>query len=353
MTKIIPIQKIYKYKTKQLQGYMCPDPFNGVSISSEGEVRMCSCGMWHPTIIGNLLNNTLEEMLASDLAQDIRQSIRNGTYEYCDETKCAIITNNKLLHGADIQGTYLKQYTDSTVIDFPRYFYIAGDQICNLSCPSCRTKIISLNDLVQDKNKNVMERLNQQIFSGSSSEVVSIYLSSEGEMLASPLTLNFLKTFPLDRYPRAEFWFQSNGLLWKKRWDSIKHLSDNIFKISITTDSQEQSTYEKLRRGGKFETLLENLDFIAELKKTYNFELSLRMVVQKDNMHEIEDFYKFAMKYDCTEVDYMRIQDWQTYSLKEFKSIDVLDPTHEAYSTLKQRLDHLKNQYKNVVFYHF
>jgi len=155
-------------------------------------------------------------MLFSDLAQDIRQSIRNGTYEYCDETKCGIIINNKLLHESDLQGDYLRQYKDPTVVDFPRYFYIAGDKICNLSCPSCRTRVINPSDYLQSKNKNVMELLNQQVFSGTSPEVVSIYVSSEGEMMASPLTLKFLEDFPLDRYPRAEFWFQSNGLLLKK-----------------------------------------------------------------------------------------------------------------------------------------
>jgi len=77
------------------------------------------------------------------------------------------------------------------------------------------------------------------------------------------------------------------------------------------------------------------------------------MVVQADNMHEIEDFYDFAMKYDCTEVDYMRIQDWHTYSPAEFKSIDVLAPTHESYSRLSQRFNKLKSQHKNIIFYHF
>lgn len=353
MNKIIPIQKIHKYKTKQLQGFMCPDPFNGISISSNGDIGMCSCAMWQPTVIGNILDNTLEEMLSSNLAQDIRQSIRNGTYEYCDETNCGIIINNKLLHESEISGDYLRQYKDATAVDFPRYFYIAGDKICNLSCPSCRNNVITLDDYAQTKNKNVMELLNQQVFSGNSSEVVSIYVSSEGEMLASPLTLKFLEEFPLDRYPRAEFWFQSNGLLFKNRWDRIKHLANNIFKLSITTDSQEKTTYEKLRRGGKFEDQIKNLDFITELRKTYDFQLSLRMVVQAENMHEIEDFYDFAMKYNCTEVDYMRIQDWSTYPPEEFNSIDVLNPSNKSYPDIIQRFKKLKTQYKNIIFYHF
>jgi radical SAM protein with 4Fe4S-binding SPASM domain len=332
---------------------MCPDPFNGISISSDGDISMCSCAMWHPTVIGNILDNTLEEMLNSELAQDIRQSIRNGTYEYCDETKCGIIINNKLLHESDLQGDYLRQYKNPTVIDFPRYFYIAGDQICNLSCPSCRTSVITLDNYSQNKNKNVMTLLNQQVFSGTSSEVISIYVSHAGEMMASPLLLNFLEEFPLDRYPQAEFWFQSNGLLIKNRWHRISHLADNIFKLSVTADSCNKTTYEKLRRGGTFENLIENLDFITELRKTYKFQLSLRMVVQAENMHEIEDFYTFAMKYDCTEVEYMRIQDWGTYSQEEFNSIDVLNPIHVSYQELIQRFSKLKSQYKNVVFYHF
>lgn len=353
--KTIPIinQTVKKFADKNLKGLMCPDPFNGISISTQGDVSMCSCQMWHPTVIGNVFDSSIEEMLNSELAHDIRNSIRQGTYEYCDESRCGIMINNKLIPVNDLRDYDLKKFTDQSLVDIPRYVYIAGDKTCNLSCPSCRTSIINNDDEQDQKNKTVMNMILEQVFGNYDSRPVTVYLSSEGEVFASRSMLSFLEQFPLDRYPKLELFLQSNGLMIKNRWHRINHLANNIYRLSITADSHRADTYEKLRRGGKFDKLVENLDFVKELRKQYSFEFSLRMVIQKDNVDELEDFYHFAMQYDCTEVEYMRLLDWKTYPRSTFKQLDVLDPQHELYAGTIKKLAELKEKYKNILFYHF
>lgn len=360
----VKINPVHTFAKKNYQGLICLDPFMGVSINLNGDVGLCSCIYWHPTIVGNILENTLEEILHSELAHKIRNSIRQGTYEYCDESRCGIIINDRLTplelidrtdRHNNLPSTY-ERVTQADVVDMPRYFYIAGDQICNLSCPSCRTSVITEDDERKTVHAQVMETLNQQAFGGSDPRPITVYVSSSGELFASPLTLNFLENFPLDRYPRTEFNFQSNGLLFKKRWHRIEHLQHNIFNVAITADSSRPDVYAKLRRGGKLEDLKESLEFVATLREKLNFKLSLRIIVQKDNADEIEEFFDFAAQYNVTDVEYQRIAFWQQAFDKydEFVEVDVLEPSHRMYQSTVDALRRVKNKHGDrVVFYHF
>jgi sulfatase maturation enzyme AslB (radical SAM superfamily) len=353
--KTIPIlnQSIKKFAKKDIQGLMCPEPFNGISIATTGEVSMCGCQTWLPTIIGNIFDSSINEMLSSKLSHDIRNSIRTGTYEYCDETKCGIIVNNRLVSINDLTGREKEKFFDSSIVDPPRYVNIAGDKTCNLSCPSCRTQVINNDDDQDQKNKTVMSMILEQVFNGTSEEPVSVTISNEGEIFASRSMLNLLENFPIDRYPKLELFLQSNGLLLKSRWNRIEHLADNIYRLSITVDSQDPKTYEKLRRGGTFDKLIENLEFVKELLKEYYFEYSIRMVVQKDNMNEIEDFYNFAISYGAHDVEYLRLLEWGAYSPDIHKELDVLDINNPHYATTAQQLLNLKNKFDNVTFFNF
>lgn len=354
--------KIVYFKEKNLQNTYCLDPFMGVSISPAGDVSLCSCQMWHPTTIGNLKDSSLNEMLASDLAHKIRNSIRNGSYEYCDESRCALMNNNLLLSADELDRSdstakcpsTFDLVMDPSLIPTPRYIYISGDFTCNLSCPSCRRFVITESDETKAGRTQVIDLLNQQVFNQSDERPITVYLSSSGEVFASPMLLNFLKNFPLERYPRVEFNLQTNGLLLKKRWHRIQHLSKNIFNIAVTADSHRPDTYRKLRRGGELATLIESLEFIKQLRENLNFKFTIRMVVQRDNIDEVEDFYHWARGFGVDAVELMRILDWKTYSPTEFASLDVLDPNHPLYSHARQKIADLKSKYgDNIVLYHF
>lgn len=359
---ILPPEEIFA--TKNLAGQICLDPFMGISIDLNGDIRLCSCSHWQPTIVGNILDNTLEEILHNNRSHQIRNSIRNGTYKYCNENRCGIINNQRLtplefIDKNDGFGTLPSTYdrvTRSDVVDMPRYFYIAGDRICNLSCPSCRTKVITEDDEKKTIHGRVIGLLNQQVFNGSDPRPITVYVSSTGELFASPLILNFLETFPLERYPRTEFNFQTNGLLFKKRWHRLQHLENNLFNVAVTADSCRPRVYEKLRRGGNFDDLEENLRFISKLKSKLNFKFSIRMVVQQDNHDEISDFFHWAQQFDVTDVEFLRIAHWWNVFPTEddFHKVDVLNPKHANYQVTVESLRKLKEAYGDqVVLYHF
>lgn len=344
---------IQKFSLKNLKGLICQEPFDGISVSSQGEVRLCHCGAWQPTVVGNILNNTLEEILSSNLAIDIRKSIIDGTYEYCNEKRCGIIINKKLTNLSSFSIEDQTRFTEYKKYTLPRFINLAGDKICNLSCPSCRHKVITLEDAEAQKNIKVVEMLNSQIFNSSSTQPIELTLSSEGEVFASPLMLKFLEEFPIGNYPNAKFLFQTNGTLLINRWDKIKHLENHIFKITITVDGASPLTYEKLRRGGNFESIIKNLDFIKYKKEQLGFNLALRMVVQYDNINEIEDFCLLGNNYNADSIEFQRILQWGTYSIHEFDQIDVLNEKHPLYVESINKFRIIKSKFNNLLFYSF
>ena len=365
-TKVYSIKQVstiteIKFAKKNLKDRYCLDPFTTANIDIQGDVRLCSCSVWLPTVVGNIKDSTIGEILNNNISHKIRQSIRDGTYEYCDETKCGIINNNRLLKIEDIAHDdavgELKSTHDRvinpTVVELPRQITLSGDLICNLSCPSCRTEVITESQEIKVGRKEIINAINQNLFAGSDSRWISIYLSLGGEVFASPLMLDFLENFPVDRYPRAELKLQTNGLLIKKRWGKIAHLEKNIFSITVTADSQDPTTYEKLRRGGKYSALIENLEFVSQLKKELGFEFVLRMVLQEDNALEVHKFFDFAMKYDADIVEYQFLQNYGTFTPSEYFKLDLTRPDHKFHSQVVDDLRKLRDLYgSRVVIYH-
>lgn len=342
---------------KDYTGQVCLEPFNTVSVGPDGEVRMCGCAGWMPTSIGNIYETPLDELLASELAQRIRQSVRDGTYQYCNEKTCGILINKELSSVKEIAQSIsecgLKPagwelYVDETRPKTPVTYFIAGDLVCNLSCPSCRTEVISQSKFEKLQKHNRLNVLVKQMFEGSDYNNVDIHISTSGEIFASNALMGLMVDFPITNYPNSRFWIQTNGLLLKRRWKDIEFLGKNIADIAVTADSSRRNVYEKLRRGGKFDVLEENLNFLTRLKQEFNFTVDIRMVVQYDNHDEIEEFYYWAKQFGADKVSYLRITDWGTFTPMEFKQKDVLDVNHESYGRTINALKKLQQDRPDV-----
>jgi molybdenum cofactor biosynthesis enzyme MoaA len=111
-------------------------------------------------------------------------------------------------------------------------------------------------------------------------------------------------------------------------------------------DAAQRDTYERLRRGGKWIDILESLEWIKNKKIENGMSLHLRMVVQRDNIDQLLEFYELGQNYLADQIDYVRITNWGTYSEKEFKSIDVVDldyPDRDHAMVKLEQIKHLPN----------
>jgi len=145
----------------------------------------------------------------------------------------------------------------------------------------------------------------------------------------------------------------TNALLWNEsNWNKIKNSHHLISSAEISIDAASDETYKKVRRGGNWNSLIKNLKFINELEEIKSVIVSF--VLQKENYHEIYEFYKIMdgilTKKDIT-FQYHSIQDWGVMDKEEYVDAKVWDKTHEENENFLIELDKIKklNDHRIVI----
>lgn len=343
---MIPIQNqntIKKFPIKNFGGQICLSPYTSIEIGLDGDIRLCECAAWMPTTVGNLLQNTLQQILSNELSKSIRNSIKKGTYEYCDEHTCGVIANKQLTTIDCVAPEYQECVRNPDIFLMPHIIRMAGDLTCNLSCPSCRQIVIKTSSDQIQTQENIGRIISENLFSQPSDMHITLHVSTSGEIFASPFLLKFVSSIPLQNYPRLDLQIQTNGLLAPKKWSRLGDMQHRVKKITVTTDAARQATYEKLRRGGKWEDIQKALDWISKKKSENNMQISMRMVVQRENYQEIEEFYQQAKSIGADIVEYARLTDWGTYGQDGFAQNDVFDIKHPEYSNAQYFLNKVKH----------
>jgi MoaA/NifB/PqqE/SkfB family radical SAM enzyme len=328
--------RIEKFAAKNFAGKFCLQPYNTVQISPEGDVRLCGCLAWMPITVGNIFQQSLISILSSPLAVEIRQSITQGTYDYCNEDVCGVIVNDQLIERQNLSARDLESIDNPGKVKWPTEIFLAGDMTCNLSCPSCRTSIIKLRPEEIERNEQLGKILTQNLFTYPSDEIITLHLSTTGELFSSPMLLNFLQNIKTENFPNLKIWIQTNGLLCKKFWHKIIGIESKIQNITVTIDAAQPDTYHRLRRGGKWDDILDNLSWLQQKKNEIGMTLHTRMVVQHQNYRQMKSFYDMSMKYNADQVDYCRLTNRFTYPPGEFAMHDVFDSAHPEYQLAMQ-----------------
>lgn len=94
----------------------------------------------------------------------------------------------------------------------------------------------------------------------------------------------------------------TNGLLITEEW--AERLVRNAVKLDLSIDGISPGTYESIRQGGKFATLVERLESIRYYREKYAADkahdtivVAMNFVVMKTNCHEIEGIVEFARRF--------------------------------------------------------
>lgn len=353
--QIIPIQPrpalATRFPKKSLKGKICLSPYVSIEVGLTGDVRLCGCLAWMPITVGNLFEETIDQILSNATSQAIRASISDGTYEYCNEQLCGVMNRPNGLNDIATLGPDLKALVDnSTNYKMPNEISLAVDSTCNLSCPSCRTKVIKNSEETVAQRIELGNRLRANLFSTPTDQHIRLHTSTSGELFASPLLMAFVNSIPVDDFPNLELCIQTNGLMAEKNWSRLGPMQNHVGKITVTTDAARPDTYKLLRRGGTWSEIQRALNWISKKKQENGMALHMRMVVQYDNYQEIEEFYNQAIDLGADEIEFARLFDWSTYSKEEFQNKDVFNPSHPDYLAARSHLDRVRTLPK-VFFY--
>lgn len=327
--------------------YICATPFGYTEVFDDKQF-LCCPGWLKEDIYET---PSIKENFNSEKSQKIRKSILDGSYKYCDENQCPHLSafkQNKFIDNRFVikDEKSLTQYKPISKINTINFCF---DRSCNLQCPSCRSELINYLGKDRDGVENKLKQVNEEM----STTIKRLYLSGSADPFYSKSFRQFLINFDPSKYPKMKtIHIHTNGLLWTDQlWERMKGIHKFVKSCEVSIDAATKDTYEnKVRIGGKWETLLNQLDFIINIPTIKSYIFSF--VVQNSNYKEMYDFYeliknlnwKFNKKFI---VFFNHITNWGTYSEKQYLVKDVSNKSNELHTDFLLELNKIHNK-KNV-----
>ena len=172
---------------------------------------------------------------------------------------------------------------------------------------------------------------------------IQVHIGSDGDPFASHVYRHFMDQTP--ERDNIKYSILTNALMLKDFAPRVPYVIRNLNELGVSIDGATKDTYEKLRLGGRWEKINENLEYISELKDKHGFRFIMHFVVQKNNYHEMEDIVMLGEKYNADRVWFSRIQDWNTWgNFSEHNIFDVQHPQHNDYRIQLDKLVKLNSK---------
>ena len=301
----------------------CPRPYDTLLIDKQGSCYACECQSWLPQSIGNLQIKTLSEILSDNQKrQHIQSSIEDGTYRYCNEHQCSYIKSNAVLHGQPDRIQHLR---------------LAIDDSCNLRCPSCRKRLVFHKEgSAYDLGIRLADRINDWL--REYQHPIQVHIGSDGDPFASHVYRHFMEQTP--ERDNIKYSILTNALMFREFHTRVPNVINNLRELGVSIDGASKDTYEKLRLGGKWDKINENLECISRLKEQHDFRFILHFVVQEGNYHEMEDIILLGKKYNADRVWLNKMEDWNVSP--NFKKRDIFRSSHPLHGDYRQRLKQIE-----------
>jgi MoaA/NifB/PqqE/SkfB family radical SAM enzyme len=392
-----------EYKTdnfKPKRKGFCVAPFRNAEFLVNGEVWQCCSGYWVEELkkwqnawiqsgpAGNVLNEkNWEKIWNSEIAIKLRQSMHDGDFKYCDENECGFLHRwwNENIDESVYNNGYFPIYDDTTIhklwnakeinpdgeekwkeIYFnkltelkwdPETVIFSHDRSCNLSCPSCRNEFIQY----EGEEKKQSEKIQNYILKKTMKDAHELYITASGDPFGGKNWRNLLKSITIEKYPQVKtLHLHTNGNGWTEElWNKLSNLH-KIPRIAaeISIDASTKETYEVIRRGGIWERLQKNLHFIFTKIPNLDF-VRMTFVVQNNNYKEMVSFIEMSDYFQKlngmrTEVNFIHINNWGTFSDEEFELKKIWSSSHFDYLDFKNEVKTVKEcrkKYKNLEIY--
>jgi molybdenum cofactor biosynthesis enzyme MoaA len=302
--------------------FSCNVPHKVVSIDDNLNCLVCLCDGWLPLPVGQVHDfESLVDVFSSPKAKILQDDVDAKNYTWCAVQHCGIKYGN------------IEQSHYELAINI--------DRSCNLQCPSCRRdKFMLTSGPMYDKKIAASNRILSWL--EKFDDKINIVLSGDGDPLASLVVRPIIKNWKYN--PNQTLILKTNGLLLRKQLQNTEILKNAFLSISIDAGSKE--VFESIRRGGNWEVLLDNFDFLVKNDKQQ--VTTLNFTIQNDNYLDLENFVELCEKYQF-QGSVAKLDDWGTWNDKTvsnpdewtqengyFFEHDVLHLEHENYEAARQ-----------------
>ena len=217
-------------------------------------------------------NGRVYELRAGDLRVTLQGLVRNS------------------LSGDNVLTAY-EEYRDGVteVKAKPSMISLISTADCNIDCPACSQNTVRLTR-VQHRPETVpdvlahMPYLHQFIWHG-------------GEPYLIKRFREFIDTFQTVDNPNLTFGFTSNGtMLTGREVEKLKKFPR--INASISVDSFVKETFEQIRAGSQFESVMTNLFRALTLYDAPQRVMSVGMIICKSNFLELATNLRYAIQHD-------------------------------------------------------
>jgi MoaA/NifB/PqqE/SkfB family radical SAM enzyme len=197
------------------QNKVCAYPFTFIELRSDGNVYPC-CPGWALLPFGNIYLQPFDEIWNGEKAREFRRSVLDGSYKYCDFTRCKVHLDGKD-HNLNIQVMYdkyeIKKREYAEIMDnYPEIINFGLDDSCNVRCIMCRDHQIHKSSEEIKKLDSMVE----DVFVPMCKNAKHVICSPSGELFSSKISRIFVKSI-VKSYPNIKFTVRTNGLLCDKK----------------------------------------------------------------------------------------------------------------------------------------
>lgn len=305
---------------------ICTVPDKNLLIDWNGSCFLCHCEAWLPVSVGNIDEfSSLHDVWESKISRSIRIDVADKHFTYCAVDRCGIL--------------------DGHIYFDKHHIHLNIDESCNLQCPSCRTGLIMKDsgpeyDQKLSRARHIMRLLEEF------DQPCHIIMSGNGDPLASAIMRPLIHDFRARN--DQTFRLFTNGLLLKKQLEKSPILP-NITQYFISIDAGSADVYHQVRRPGRWDVLMSNLEFLSDIVNHKPAEVLLKFVLQKDNWKDMINFCELCMRFGFQGV-INRLENWGTW--EEFAQQDVIgNGDHPEHLAAIDELKKIYQGYKNRIHF--
>ncbi len=218
----------------------------------------------------------------------------------------------------------------------PAFISIEPTNICNLQCPECPTGNKSSIVEKGQMDVNICEKLLPQI----KQHTIFANLYFQGEPFINKQTITIIQQAHKAKIltsisTNAHFITNENA-------DEI--VKSGLTKLIISLDGYNQETYEKYRRNGSFQKVLNGMQAIQEAKKRNNSNLplvELQCLLFKHTENHTKDIQEIGKQFGA---DIIKFKTAQFY---DEKNMDMLPSQRNSRYTIHEGKITIKKELKN------
>jgi len=144
--------------------------------------------------------------------------------------------------------------------DFPIHLDIEITNRCNLKCTFCDKLPFLTRDQIGDMDFELYKRI---IDEGKENELCSVKLSYRGEPLLHPNVAEMVQY--AKKKGIVDIYFNTNGMLLTEKM-VLRLIDAGLDRISVSVEGTDPVSFERARRGAKFDRIFKNVDRLMELR---------------------------------------------------------------------------------------